>query len=156
MTTHRVLQSVTGECMVILQDSPAALRFELHSPPRQPPPPLSAHPTQEERFHVLAGHLRATIAGTTGDYGPGERFTVPPNTVHRVRNVSEEPACAEVAFVPACGMLPFFEDLMGLRGMNPLGLARVLQRHDDAVRVSAPFAQILAVLGLVVRTSRHG
>jgi hypothetical protein len=126
------------------------LRFELHSPPKQPPPPANAHPTQQERFRVLAGHLRATIGGTTRGYGPGESFTIPANTFHRVRNVLEHPARAEVVFTPAHGMLPFFEELMGLRGMNPIGLARLVTGHRDAVRVAPPFAQILGVLGVFV------
>jgi len=139
MTHERVLESVTGERMVIQETTPEVLRFELHSPPKQPAPPANAHPTQEERFHVIAGRLRATIAGTTRDYGAGESFTIPANTFHRVRNVSAEPARAQVEFVPARGMLPFFEDLMALTGMNPVGLARLVKRHRDAVRLAAPF-----------------
>jgi hypothetical protein len=142
--------------MVVLEDRPELLHFELHSPPKQPPPPANAHPTQEERFRVLDGHLRATIGGRTQDYGPGETFTIPTGTFHRVRNVSQEPARAEVEFRPAQGMLPFFEDLMRLRGMNPLGLAQLVKRHPDAVRLGVPFAQILGVVGLFVRSSTDG
>jgi hypothetical protein len=55
-----------------------------------------------------------------------------------------------VEFAPAHGMLPFFEDLMTLTGMNPLGLARLVKRHRDAVRLGAPFRQVLGFLGLFV------
>jgi quercetin dioxygenase-like cupin family protein len=151
MTEGRVLDSATGERMFILEATPDALRFELFSPPRQPPPPQNAHPTQEERFQVLEGRLRATIAGKTRDFGAGESFSVPPNTMHRVRNLSTEPARALVTFVPAHGMLPFFEDLMRLRSLNPIGLARLVKHHRDAVRLGPPFAQVLALLGLFVR-----
>jgi quercetin dioxygenase-like cupin family protein len=151
MQTERVLQSVTGERMVILVATEDLLRFELHSPPSQPSPPPSAHPTQEERFHVIEGRLRATIGGKTRDFGPGESFIVPANTYHRVRNASPAPARAVVEFVPARGILPFFEDLMALTGMSPSGLARLLKRHRDAARVAPPFAQILGVVGLFVR-----
>jgi quercetin dioxygenase-like cupin family protein len=152
MTTDRVLESVTGERMVIQEATPDVLRFELHSPPQQPSPPPSAHPTQEERFQVIEGRLQARIAGRTHDYGPGETFIIPPNTFHVVRNPFLEPARAQIEFVPAHGMLPFFEDLMSLTGMNPLGLARLVKRHRDAVRLAPPFAQILGFIGLFVGT----
>jgi hypothetical protein len=100
---------------------------------------------------VLEGRLRATIGGTTRDYGPGESFAIPAGTFHVVRNASAEAARAAVEFSPATGMLAFFEELMGLTRMTPWGLARLLKRHRDAITLAAPFAQILGFLGLFVR-----
>jgi len=145
-TADQILSSVTGEWMVILQNTPALLRFELFSPPKQPSPPRAAHPIQEERFQVLDGHLCATIGDTTQVYGPNETFVIPADTFHVVRNTSAEPARAIVAFAPATRMLSFFEELMGLTRISPMRMARLVKRHRDAVVLAPPFAQLLGLL----------
>jgi hypothetical protein len=138
----RVLTSVTGERLVIREATPARLRFDLYSPPRQPAPPRAAHPTQVESFAVLEGRLRATVESVTRDYGPGERFVIPAGAYHVVRNAADASARAAVAF---------FEELTALRRLTPLGLARLVKRHRDAIRLAPPFAQLLAFLGPFVR-----
>lgn len=56
-----------------------------------------------------------------------------------------------VEFSPAEGLLEFFEEMMGLTSMNLLVVVRVVKHHRDAVRLPAPYAQIVGPLGIFVR-----
>jgi quercetin dioxygenase-like cupin family protein len=151
MVTERTLESVTGERMVIQESTPDVLRFERHLLPRQRPVPKVAHPTQEAHLKVLEGRLHATVGGKTRDYGAGESLTVPAGTFHSAWNVDAQPARVLVEFSPAEGILGFFEEMMGLTSMNLLGIAWVVKHHREAVRLAAPYAQIVGLLGLFVR-----
>ena len=151
MVADRTLESVTGERMVIKESTPDLLRFERHLPPKQRPVPKAAHPTQEAHLKVLEGRLHVTVGKTTRDYGVGESFTVPAGAFHSAWNVDAQPARVRVEFRPAEGILAFFEEMMGLTSMNLLGVVRVVKHHRDAVRLAAPYAQVIGLLGLFVR-----
>jgi len=151
MAAERTLESVTGERMVIKESTPDLLRFERHLPPKQRPVPKVAHPTQQARLHVLEGRLHGTVGGTTRDYAAGESLTVLAGTFHSARNVGARPARVLVEFSPAEGLLAFFEEVMGLTSMNLLGVVRVVKHHRDAVRLPAPYAQVVGLLGPFVR-----
>ena len=142
MVAERILESVTGERLVIQHSTPDLLRFERHLPPKQRPAPKVAHPTQEARLKVLEGRLHAAVGGTTRDYGAGESFTVPAGTFHSAQNLEAQPARMLVEFRPADGLLEFFEEMMGLTSMNLLAVVRVVKHHRGAVRLSAPYAQL--------------
>ena len=151
MVAERILESVTGERLVIQHSTPDLLRFERHLPPKQRPAPKVAHPTQEARLKVLEGRLHAAVGGTTRDYRAGESFTVPAGTFHSAQNLEAQPARMLVEFRPADGLLAFFEEMMGLTSMNLLAVVRVVTHHRDAVRLPAPYAQIVGLLGVFVR-----
>ena len=151
MVAERILESVTGERLVIQHSTPDLLRFERHLPPKQRPAPKVAHPTQEARLKVLEGRLHATVGEQKQDYRAGESFTVPEGTFHSAHNLEAQPARMLVEFRPADGLLAFFEDMMGLTSMNLLAVVRVVKHHRDAVRLAAPYAQIVGLLGVLLR-----
>lgn len=151
MAAERVLESVTGERIVIQESTPDVLRFERHLPPSQRPVPKVAHPAQGAHLTVLEGRLRATVGAQTRDYEAGESFAVPAGVFHSAWNVDTRPARVLVEFSPAVGILAFFADVMELTSMNLLGIARVVKHHRDAVRLAPPYAQIVGLLGLFVR-----
>jgi hypothetical protein len=151
MVAERTLESVTGERMVIQDSTPDLLRFERHLPPKQRPAPKVAHPTQAARMKVLEGRLHATVGEQTRDYRAGESFTIPAGTFHSAQNLEAQPARMLVEFSPAEGLLEFFEEVMGLTSMNLLAVVRVVKHHRDAVRLPAPYAQIVGLLGVFVR-----
>jgi len=41
--------------------------------------------------------------------------------------------------------------MMGLTSMNLLAVVRVVKHHRDAVRLAAPYAQIVGLLGVFLR-----
>ncbi|MEX2195369.1 MAG: cupin domain-containing protein [Thermoleophilaceae bacterium] len=74
-------------------------------------PPEHLHPSQEERFEVLEGSVHAVIGDVERRYGPGEAFTVPPNTPHRM--AADGPARMRWEVRPALRTAEFFERLYG-------------------------------------------
>jgi quercetin dioxygenase-like cupin family protein len=151
MTEERILESMTGERIVVKESTPGLLRFERYLPPKQRPVPKVAHPTQSARLKVLQGRLHTAVGAQTREYGPGESFDVPAGTFHSAWNVDAQEALVLVEFSPAEGLLPFFEEVMGLTSMNPLGITRIIKHHPGAVRLPAPYAQMAGLLGLFVR-----
>ena len=70
--------------------------------------PWHAHPTSDELFLVLDGHLVIELAdGATLELGPRQTGTVPAGVVHRTRGEGRtvtlcvEAVAAETVFVPA-------------------------------------------------------
>ena len=52
------------------------------------------HPSQEERFEVLAGTVGFKIGRSKREAGPGERITVPAGTPHKFWNAGDTVAHA--------------------------------------------------------------
>ena len=74
-------------------------------------PPEHLHPSQDERFEVLEGAVRAIVGGTDRRYGPGETFEVPAGTPHQM--AAEGPARVRWEVRPALRTAEFFERLYG-------------------------------------------
>lgn len=64
----------------------AALHWELFLAPGGRVPSAHAHPRQEERFEVVAGHLRLRVRHRVWVLGPGQARCVPPGAVHSFAN----------------------------------------------------------------------
>lgn len=58
------------------------------------------HPGSTETFTVLRGHLGLSVAGRTGEAGPGDRITVPAGTPHAWWNDGDETAWVIVEIDP--------------------------------------------------------
>lgn len=56
------------------------------------PPPPHLHPAQDERFEILAGTMRAKVAGLEQTLSAGEVLEIPRRTVHQMWNEGEEQA----------------------------------------------------------------
>lgn len=64
------------------------IEFEITMPPGALGPPKHFHPRQEESWNVLEGELSVFVEGGWRTLGEGESQSIPPNTVHTLRNRS--------------------------------------------------------------------
>jgi mannose-6-phosphate isomerase-like protein (cupin superfamily) len=100
-------------------------------------PPEHFHPSQDERFEVLEGTIRAILDDEVRVYEAGDVFEVPAGTPHQMAATS--PARVNWQVRPALRTAEFFE---GLYGSGPdsaseLGVA-FLERYADEFRLGKP------------------
>src|SRR5215831_16952422 len=110
----RVIENpISGERIVIRQSGAETggrlLSFDLYLPAGAHVPAGHVHPSQEERFTVVAGRMRFRIGRRTILANPGVTATVPPRTVHWFGNAGSGTAHARVEVRPALRMQEFFE-----------------------------------------------
>src|SRR2546428_7111981 len=103
---ERVIHNpVSGERMVIrttsAQTDGQLLVFDLALPPGGHVPARHAHPIQEERFTVLEGRMRFSVAGETTLLNPGESVVVPKGQAHWFGNPGPQSSLARVEVRPA-------------------------------------------------------
>ena len=79
--------------------------------PDRPPPHF--HPNQTERFEVLEGKMEAVIDGEEQSFEAGDRFEVPPGTVHQMW--SEHGARQRWETSPPLRTERFFELVWGIQ-----------------------------------------
>ena len=106
------------------------------------------HPQQEERFEVIAGTLRARIAGKEIDGGPGTKLTVPPGIPHVWWNAGDDELHVLAEVLPALRFEDFFESFFGLAqdgkvspktGLpNLLQMAVLLRAHREEITLARP------------------
>jgi quercetin dioxygenase-like cupin family protein len=120
------------------------------------------HPKQTEEFEVLAGRVGTRIGRAERTYEPGERFSVPPGTVHGMWNAADGETRARWVTRPALRTEAFFEAMWGLaergevneKGVPPLPMvALIMREYDDEFRLARPQRAVqrvlFAVLGVV-------
>jgi quercetin dioxygenase-like cupin family protein len=103
--------------------------------------PPHFHPSQEERFEVLAGHVRFDVGGQRIEGGAGTIVTAPPGAKHSFRNVGDVEAHLRVEVEPAMDIQGFLEEAAALararrytrRGM-PTSPRAVVELADLMVR----------------------
>jgi quercetin dioxygenase-like cupin family protein len=113
--------------------------------------PLHFHPRLEERFEVLAGRVRFTVAGTKTVAGPGDRATVPAGTRHRFENIGDEEAHMRVEVEPALDVQETITEAAALaragkytrrgipRGLGAaLDVAAFVERHGENTVIASP------------------
>src|SRR5438270_2826684 len=76
--------------------------------------PSHYHPSQEERFEVLAGHVRFDVGGRRIEGGPGTRVLAPPGAKHAFRNIGKVEAHLRVEVKPALQLQGFLEEAAAL------------------------------------------
>jgi quercetin dioxygenase-like cupin family protein len=76
--------------------------------------PPHYHPSQEERFEVLAGEVRFKIGGKRHDAAPGARLVVPAGVRHSFRNTGDIEARLGVEVEPALSLKGFLEEAAAL------------------------------------------
>jgi quercetin dioxygenase-like cupin family protein len=105
------------------------------------------HPTQEERFEILAGTLEFKLGRKKIVAKPGDRVVVPAGTAHRFENVGDETAHFVCEVRPALQFEQLIETMFTLaadgktnrKGMpNPLRLAVIARHHFGDVRLPFP------------------
>ena len=122
--------------------------------------PPHYHKTYEEHFEVLEGTLEVHMGGETRTLRPGEKATVPLNTLHNFRNPTGEPTTFLVELRPgSAGFEKALKAGYGLAsdGRNPLYhpyyLAVLLEWSD--MRLPGVFTVAEPVLRLLARRARR-
>ena len=82
--------------MTIVESTPEALVVEATYGPGGKPPPKHLHPSQDERFRMLAGTLRFRVGGDDRDARGGRGDRVPTGVAHQVWNPHDEPATVDL------------------------------------------------------------
>ncbi|WP_123537554.1 cupin domain-containing protein [Halosimplex salinum] len=111
-------------------------------------PMAHVHPEQDEFFEVVSGRLGVSHAGTTAEYGPGERVSIPAGDVHRFWNAGSTELHLRGGVDPGLRTETFMRITYGLArdghpvtpsGMllNCLRLAVLLAEFDDMLYLAA-------------------
>ena len=169
-TGDTIENAVSGERLTFLATSRETggvytrVRFTL--PPRGTGTPPHLHTTFSERFEVVSGRLSVTVGG---DNLPvvltrGESAFVPPYTVHRFWNGTDEEAIFEAEVRPSGGFEAFMRASFGLvrdgrssrSGVprNPLELGLLMQ-PADVLLPGLPVPVQKAVFGALAWTARR-
>jgi hypothetical protein len=107
-------------------------------------PPNHRHPSQDERFHVIAGVLQVKINGTLINVGPGEDVDIPRGTSHSMGVVGVIPVRAIWLTRPALRTAHWWAalDAASRRSANrriPLPvMARALRAHRREFQLALP------------------
>ncbi len=127
-------------------------------------PGMHVHPSQEERFEVVAGRMRFRQGLRTVVAEPGDVVVVEPGIAHKFVNAGDEPAVAKVEVRPALEMERLLETAAELaedgrttsKGMpKPLDLALFTREFRDEVKAPFPPAFVQrAALAPLASSSR--
>ena len=90
------------------------LEFDIYARAGAQGPPEHIHPSSSERFEVLAGTLRARVAGVERTVAAGESLTIPAGTPHTWWNTGADEVQVRVQLRPAGRMEAFLETIYGL------------------------------------------
>jgi quercetin dioxygenase-like cupin family protein len=123
------------------------LEFDLELTPGGHVPGKHVHPSQEERFEVLAGTMKFKMGRKTVIAEAGEVVVVPAGVGHKFANGSDETAHVRVQVRPALEMERLFETAVALaeegrttgKGMpKPLDLALFVSEFSEEVQGAFP------------------
>ncbi len=89
------------------------LHAEVFADPGGDVPP-HLHPSQEERFEILAGRVRFDVDGQRIEGGPGTRVAAPAGAKHAFRNIGSDEAHLKVEVEPAMDLQGFLEEAAAL------------------------------------------
>ncbi|MCC7448169.1 MAG: cupin domain-containing protein [Anaerolineae bacterium] len=153
----------TGQRMIFrrtgMETGGQLLQIECFNAPHGQQEPEHMHPFQENRFEILAGTLRFTIAGRERTAGPGDIVAIPPRTPHFFWNAGDMEAHYIQEFRPALQIAVFFETWFHLAQngkLNAKGLphhfqtAVLLQGFWNEMRVTQPPFVIQKLLTIVI------
>ena len=110
------LEGFGGFRLRIVRLEPSELELDASYPGDAQLPPAHLHPSQDERFEVLEGALRAVVDGDERRYAAGEAFDVPAGAVHQM--TGEGPTRVRWLVRPALRTAEFFEGLYGGRAAS--------------------------------------
>lgn len=117
--------------LVTAEDSKGeVMRGEMWLKPLAQGPPLHYHPIQSETFEVKSGKLGLEVNGKKMLLGPGEKYTIDPNTAHKWYNAGEEELFMIAELRPALKTEFFLESMYSLAvqgKVNKEGLPGTLQ-----------------------------
>jgi quercetin dioxygenase-like cupin family protein len=87
------------------------IEFEITMAPGAQGPPKHFHPRQHESWHVLEGELSLFVDDAWRTLGEGESLSIPPNTVHTLRNRSSADVRFRDVHTPALDFQDYIEAL---------------------------------------------
>ena len=124
----------TGQEIRVVSVDDEALVVESLMPPASPQPPPHYHPSQHEYFEVLEGEVSTKIGGEDRAFSAGDKFEVPPGTVHEMSNRAPD-AQARLRWEtrPPQKTLEFFETLGRIWQGDQEALGE-LGRFSDEIR----------------------
>lgn len=113
--------------------------------------PSHSHPSQEERFEVLAGEVRFRVGGRTHRARTGDRIVAPAGVRHSFKNTGKTEARLVVEVEPALELRGFLEEAAALARAGkytrlgiPKGfgaaaeLAELIERYRDVTVMAVP------------------
>jgi quercetin dioxygenase-like cupin family protein len=118
----------TSQTIRFVTDSEELLVLESSYEAGSPPAPAHLHPSQEERFTVLAGAVEVSINGEPRTLREGDELIVPAGTPHEFGGHATEAGTVRWEVRPALRTREFF-----------IGLFAALQAASDGSPESAPF-----------------
>jgi mannose-6-phosphate isomerase-like protein (cupin superfamily) len=89
----------------------ARVEFEITMAPGAMGPPKHFHPRQDESWTVLEGELSVFVDDGWRTLGAGESLSIPPNTVHTLRNRSSGVVRFRDVHEPALDFQEYIEEL---------------------------------------------
>lgn len=101
----------TGQTIRFISESEDALIMESSYQAGGFPAPAHLHPEQQERFRVLAGAVRASIAGEERTLETGDRLLIDAGTPHEMGGHPEKEGTVRWEVRPALRTREFFERL---------------------------------------------
>jgi mannose-6-phosphate isomerase-like protein (cupin superfamily) len=87
------------------------IEFEISMGPGAMGPPKHFHPRQDESWRVLEGELSVFVDDAWRTLGEGESLSIPPDTVHTLRNRSERVVRFRDVHEPALDFQDYIESL---------------------------------------------
>jgi quercetin dioxygenase-like cupin family protein len=134
--------------------------FEIIMAPGALGPPRHYHPEQHESWTVLSGELSIQLGREWHTLREGDSRTIPPGTVHTLRNRSTQPLRFRDRHEPALDFQEYIEDLARLTASGRVNLkdprtlirfATVLHGHRQtqlsASRAQRRLESALAIVG---------
>jgi quercetin dioxygenase-like cupin family protein len=145
---------VTGERFTFIETATTTdgelLAFDFALRPGGAVPISHVHPSQTERFEVVAGQMRFRVGLRTVHAGPGDVVEVAPGVRHSFANRGDEEARLRVEVRPALRMEEMFAEVVAMaqtgrmnrRGLprNLFDLAALARRYDQEAH--APFVSV--------------
>ena len=117
------------------------LAFDFALRPGGAVPMPHVHPTQTERFEVVAGRMRFRVGLRTRIAEPGDVIEVAPGVMHSFANAGDDEARLRIEVRPALDMEEMFAEVISMaeagrmerRGMprNLFDLAALARRYDQ-------------------------
>jgi mannose-6-phosphate isomerase-like protein (cupin superfamily) len=135
--TQEVLKIGPGTTLRVLAHEPERLELEATYEPGGAEPPAHLHPSQDERFELLAGAMRTRIDGREGEIRAVEPLEIPAGTVHQMWNAGSERTVLSWTTTPAGRTLDWFREVAAALAGEPLGdPATMLERYSDVFRLA--------------------
>lgn len=147
---REIVNPISGERIIIRQSGAQTggqlLEFDLYLPPGGHVPARHAHPSQEERFTVVAGRMRFRLGRRAFVAQPGETVTIPVGVAHWFGAAGGQAARARVQVRPALRMQELFEMTEAL-SQSTAGAAHGawLARLSDLAHVVLEYQREVAV-----------